>query len=408
MAKALFSKLITIVLIVLFGFIPIVVLMVKPEDVFTYEPLNPPFEEDNDGGVDIIFAGDIMLARRIEQKIQETNVNYPFESTHEYLQTADLRVGNLECVLSSRGELIEGREMPFRADPELVEGLAYADFHLLTLANNHILDYGAVALNDTIENLDDGNIKYTGLYTGESINDSKDFMARPLLFQRGAIQFAFLSYAQNPPAAWAFLDSFYEPIPLENDTMIAEIDYVKKQYPSAVIIIQIHWRISPQYQHTHTTYQEEITKSAIDAGATVVACHGPHAIQDIEAYQSQDNKTKGLILYSLGNYVFDLSNETSHYSILAKIGFEGTTISRIGILPIYRQDLQYSPAGKEKIYEYDPVWSLEWEQCEKLFTFKVNNPFFGPNLGSYLGIILSVPFIGISFLLKRRKLNREG
>lgn len=109
-----------------------------------------PKINDDSSEVSMIFVGDIMLARSIAEKIEETRISYPFEATKQYLESSDYRVGNLECVFSTRGNLIEGRKMPFQVDPTLVDGLKYADFNLLTLANNHILDFGSEALNDTI------------------------------------------------------------------------------------------------------------------------------------------------------------------------------------------------------------------------------------------------------------------
>ncbi len=373
-------KLTFILLIIFFDIIPFLLFLYQPfksSESMTYE---------SSSNVEILFVGDIMLAHTIEEKINEkNNSNYPFESTKNFLDSADYQIGNLECVLSSNGELIYGRKMPFQADPRLIEGIKYANFDLLTLANNHILDFGPKALNDTIDVLKENKIKFTGIYGGEIINYSSSDIQRPVLFEKNGLLFAFLSYAHNPPTQWTYLNSHYEPLPLNNPLVSSEITYVKENYPTAIIIVQIHWRISPQYGLNCNSFQKQTCYNTIDSGATIVSCHGPHTIQEIEAYGN------GLILYSLGNYVFDLSRELSWKSMIAKVEFKNSSIKSLKLLPIYRVNLQYVPAGEEQIFSYDKDLFLNWSDYENFYTYLEEMFNFRFSFGIIFGILFSIP-----------------
>ncbi|MHA1294605.1 MAG: CapA family protein [Promethearchaeota archaeon] len=395
------NKLIVILLIIFFYIISLSIFFLKPCSYLGQD------DYDSSSDIEIAFVGDIMLARRIEEKIEEEdNINYPFEPTKSFLDTADYRVGNLECVLSTKGELIESRTMPFQANPEFVEGLKYAGFDMLTLANNHILDFGPIALNNTLDVLNDNKIRITGIYSGEIINFSEAQIKRPVLFEKKGLIFAFLSYAQNPPSEWNSLNSYYKPIPLNQTILASEIAYVKQNFNDPIIIVQIHWRIYPQYNLTCNNFQKKICHIAIDNGANIVSCHGPHTIQEIEAYRSSiNNNHKGLIFYSLGNYVFDLSNELSWKSIIVKVRFKTAGIDSISILPIYRRNLQYVPAGNEQIFQYKYNLFLNWTNFENFFKIQSKNSFMAFLIGSIFGLMFSIPILYGFIIIYKNKVK---
>ena len=104
--------------------------------------------------VRLMAVGDIMLGRGVKEYSSAQGYVYPFQHVKDTLLGSDLIFGNLELPLSSRGTPHPTKRLgfpAFRADPEAVEGLLAAGFNVLSLANNHILDYGEKALFDTIE-----------------------------------------------------------------------------------------------------------------------------------------------------------------------------------------------------------------------------------------------------------------
>ena len=100
--------------------------------------------------VSIIAVGDIMLGRNVGKDLLDKNSNYPFRQIKELIHNVDIAFANLECPISSRGEK-QIKENCFRAKPDVIKGLRNTGFDILSLANNHIMDYGSDALDDTID-----------------------------------------------------------------------------------------------------------------------------------------------------------------------------------------------------------------------------------------------------------------
>ena len=122
----------------------------KPEDEILplYSPelnrvlVSGNTSEEESGEVTLIFVGDIMLSRFIGTlSARKNDWTFPFRRIADTTRPADIAVGNLEGPISARGERA-GSEYLFRADPRAVEGLRYAGFDVLSVANNHIWDYG--------------------------------------------------------------------------------------------------------------------------------------------------------------------------------------------------------------------------------------------------------------------------
>jgi poly-gamma-glutamate capsule biosynthesis protein CapA/YwtB (metallophosphatase superfamily) len=246
--------------------------------------------------ISVLFVGDIMLSRGVEWKIRENNdYRYPFLEVREVLQGADIAFGNLEGPISLRGTN-QGSEYSFRADPKVIEGLNFAGFDVLSLANNHILDWGANALNDTIELLSKNSIDTVGA------GASYDMANKPVIRKVGNTRIAFLAYTDLYP------DSF---IATNENSGISDFDLekIKKvieelKNNADVIVISIHF--GEEYSSEPSQYQINIARSLVDYGADAIVCHHPHVIQETELYKN------GFIAYSLGNFVFDqsFSNET--------------------------------------------------------------------------------------------------
>src|SRR3990167_1032379 len=118
-------------------------------------------QTDDDSG-SMIFVGDIMLSRSVGVAIRESgDYNYPFLKIADFLRDADLTFGNLENPVSSRGVNV-GSKYSFRADPRTLEGLKYAGFDVVSIANNHMWDYGRTAFLDTLTHLASAGIDFVG------------------------------------------------------------------------------------------------------------------------------------------------------------------------------------------------------------------------------------------------------
>lgn len=269
--------------------------------------------------VNLMAVGDIMLARTVTT--DTLLVDGPaavFAGVNSTLSEADLLVGNLECVISDLGEPVEPKAYTFRAPPLAAEALALAGFDVLDLGNNHALDYGYVAAQDMQVLLEEYGMVGVGLAANEAA------VRAPTLVERNGVRMAFLAYvdvpvetrskfdtlswaatADAPGLAWAVVEN-----------ISADVAAAKTQ--ADVVIVLLHFGLEGRTAVTRA--QKLQARAAIDAGAALVIGAHPHVLQAYEEYND------GLILYSLGNFVFDDFTEPEIYSVIFT-----ATITRAGV-----------------------------------------------------------------------------
>ncbi|MEK7187438.1 MAG: CapA family protein, partial [Patescibacteria group bacterium] len=143
--------------------------------------------------VKVMFVGDVMISRAVGDKIEKAkNPNYPFILVASTTQSMDILFANLETPISTRGKN-QGSIYSFRADPKVVNGLVFAGFDVVSLANNHIWDWGKDALSDTVEILQKNNIATVG--AGKNLEEAE----KPAVIKKKGTTFAFLGYTNLLP-----------------------------------------------------------------------------------------------------------------------------------------------------------------------------------------------------------------
>ncbi|MBW2992959.1 CapA family protein [Candidatus Woesearchaeota archaeon] len=246
---------------------------------------------------DILLTGDIMLSRGVAKRIKEHGSLFPFENISHILKQGDIVFGNLECPISDRGTRRNKRYV-FRANPESIKGLISAGFNVLSVANNHILDYGSEAFEDTVTFLKQNNILPAG---------------QNLAVLRGI---GFLAYSFN----------------FSEETILKDIRDAKRKVN--FLVVSMHW--GKEYSFEPTDDQKRLARLMIDNGADIIAGHHPHVLQLIEKYKN------GLIIYSLGNLVFDqYSHQGVKDSMIVKVNEE----MKIEKIPVHIND-DYQPCLK--------------------------------------------------------------
>lgn len=270
----------------------------------------PDFKKTKDVTT-LMFVGDMMLTRNVGKKIEETgDWRWPFLKIGEYLASADLTFGNLETTISERGYNV-GSIYSFRSNPKVAEGLLFAGFDVLSVANNHMGDWTRQAFEDTF-----GILKTNGInYAGGGFNEEEAHS--PTIREIKGTKFGFLGYtdlgARYTEAkgdasgiAWASKE-------------IVEKDVKNAKEKSDFVIVSFHF--GDEYKPLSNARQKILARSAIDAGASLVIGHHPHVIQEIEEYNG------GYIAYSLGNFVFDqyFSEETMK-GLLLKVIVKGAKV----------------------------------------------------------------------------------
>lgn len=232
--------------------------------------------------VQILFAGDAMLDRGIRYyaKINGGN-DFIFDKISPMLSENDLNVVNLEGPITSNKSVSAGtapgssNNYFFTFDPSWAETLFKNNIKLVSLGNNHILNFGREGLVETKNYLDKAKVDYFGA------PDS----ARSITENVGGINITFINY-----------NEFNDLLPEREQKSTIEKIQKAKQY-SDIIIVYCHWGV--EYSLTATDGQKNLAHQFVDAGADLIIGSHPHVIEPMEIYNGKR------IYYSLGNFIFD-------------------------------------------------------------------------------------------------------
>lgn len=282
--------------------------------------------------VSFCAVGDILLDRGVRKIIEENDICYPFEKIKKSITQNDLAFFNLECpVADSQDGYPINKRYSFRAEPSYIEGLKYAGFNIASVANNHTIDYGKSGFLKTIELLNNDSIFTVG--GGE--NQQKAF--EPLLIEKDGETFAFFGVLEFLLEGTTFNENKPYPAFGQIDRLCMKI----QEYNNIIdnIIVSFHW--GKENSIIPTSGQTVYAHKVINAGADLVLGHHPHVLQSIETYQNK------LILYSLGNFVFDNSKELQKQSVIFKCKFKDGNILMPELIPVYIKNNRPEPATSQ-------------------------------------------------------------
>ena len=306
------------------------------DDFYLEEPFSFTFQTPP-ASFDLVAVGDVMLDKLTFRRLREYSTAYPMEHIKHITSSGDLNFANLESPISDRGTPASKRYV-FRARPQAVEVLLDGGFNLVSLANNHILDYGVEAMADTISILDSHGIAHAG--AGMDLDSAR----RGYISEVNGVKVAVLAYTRAAPMryypAWQAEENkpgtmFY----YRKDLIMEDLERVRQQVD--VVIVSVHW--GNEYTHSVNQEQVDLGRFLVDNGADLVLGHHSHAPQGIEFYQGKP------IVYSLGNFLFypfriPICDET--YIFQATVGRDG--VESIRLTPVLLGDSQpFIPQGEE-------------------------------------------------------------
>jgi poly-gamma-glutamate synthesis protein (capsule biosynthesis protein) len=250
----------------------------------------------------IAFVGDLNLSLHVGinlaklergEKVPEgVTDGYPFTHVAERVRSADLTVGNLECVASLKGE-VDTWHNPFRC-PAAPEVLLEAGFDLVSLANNHALDYGRVGLFDMVRKLDEAKLPHFG--RENLVNEPQPVSIHDL----GGVKVGLLAYYVLPEAPF---------------------DEVKQARDRVdVLLTFMHWGAEGQTEPL--LLQRRLARELLGAGVDAVVGTHAHVPQDPEWYDGK------LIAHGLGNFVFSGMTHTENHRTgdILELDVDGTGI----------------------------------------------------------------------------------
>jgi poly-gamma-glutamate synthesis protein (capsule biosynthesis protein) len=280
--------------------------------------------------ITVILVGDIMLDRGVEYMVEKEgsgDFKFPFLKIADELKNADILFGNLEGPISDKGTKV-GSIYSFRNDPKAIEGLTYAGFDVVSLANNHAFDYGREALEDCLTRFSNEKIDYVGA------GFSEDEAFSPIVKEIKDTKIAFLAYTNLGPEIWkAGKENSGIAWISENDMEKIKKDIENAKEKSDILIVSLH--AGEEYQKEPTQFQIDFAKMAIDAGADLVVGHHPHVVQKNERYPEgkqvpYGTSWSGYIFYSLGNFVFDQSfSDQTMQGQMVKVLIENNKIKKV-------------------------------------------------------------------------------
>lgn len=279
-------------------------------------------------GVAIAAVGDVLLSRKIADTISDEGWKAPFRNSAKILQGSDFAFCNLETPAAFAGSPFPGKDpdVTFRAPPGALFGLKSGGFSIVSVANNHINDYGPAALKETLEALDILGIAHCG--AGVNAAEAR----RPAIMTAKGLRFAFLGYAEP---MWSVVEAGTEPgVALLNpDQIIADIQAARAE--ADVVVVSLHW--GEEHQGAPRESDRALARTFVDAGANLIIGHHPHVLQGAEFYR------EALILYSLGNFIFDMVSSKTYQSASALIRFEGKRPVEVRFRPILIDRLSFAP-----------------------------------------------------------------
>lgn len=242
---------------------------------------------DMQPSINLLVCGDFAPVGRMNSLIEESRYDHIFNELHQEIKTADIAVVNLEAPLIDTGVPHRKTGPTLKGGMKCAEALAFADFDLVTLANNHIMDYGEAGLRDTLRSLDQHGIAHIGA----GINSAE--AAKPFFFEKGGLRVAIVNFAEHEWSASEAGIPGANPIdPTSDLRMIQEV----REHANKVIVIthgghEMYELPSPR--------MKSLLRFYVDAGADAVINHHPHVVSGYEVYAGAP------IFFSVGNFVFD-------------------------------------------------------------------------------------------------------
>lgn len=247
----------------------------------------------------LLFVGDLMQHQAQIDAARRPDGSYDyshcFSLVKERIEDADIAIGNFEVTLGGRPY----RGYPqFSAPDEYLYALKEAGFDILSTANNHSLDRHRRGLERTLHLIDSAGLAAVGTY-----RDEEDRAKRyPLIVEKNGLRIALLcaTYGTNgisttPPNIVNSLD---------REELEADIHTARTMRPDAIIAI-VHW--GNEYQRQPNAGQQDLARWLVSQGVDHVIGSHPHVVQPIELAPHNQYPTQHAIVYSLGNYVSNMS-----------------------------------------------------------------------------------------------------
>lgn len=268
------------------------------------------------GNLTINLIGDVQLAE-VPAELLGDDPPHGFDRVIALVRDADLTFANLECPVASRGRAAD-KTFAFCAEPWRLAALARWGIDAVGLANNHVADFGPGALADTLRHLNAENIPHTGAGL------TRAAARQPVILERNGVKVAYLAYSDVIPGeARPYL---CRP---EEEVLRQDIINARENHGADIVIVAMHMGVERQEL---TPRQIALGRAALAAGADIVHGHHPHCILGFE------RTDRGLIAYSMGNFLFGHSGRSFRDTGLLRITVRDRRVAEAQIIPLRDKD----------------------------------------------------------------------
>lgn len=308
------------------------------------------------------FTGDILIHEDLYRKViaeKKNDFSILWNKTQSLIEKADITYANMEgptaLGINNKlqntgdkgfiydGELYSGTNYLFNYHPQLIEDLKRTGFDIVSTANNHSLDRGAIGIDKTIEELKKRDL----LFVGTRLAKSADSFYK--IIEKNNIRLAWISCTE-------LLNGFkdkqnqllrcYE----QSNEIVRLIKEIKENNKAHAIIITPHWGV--EYQHQPHPDQQKYAHLFLEAGANLIIGSHPHVLQPVEKYITKDQR-ETFIAYSLGNFVayqktLDRQASAFIYIELSVDQNQKSWISNYSYAPTVRSKKEIIPAAERK------------------------------------------------------------
>ncbi|WP_300455323.1 CapA family protein [Desulfobacula sp.] len=272
--------------------------------------------------VSLCIAGDWAPIRAFQPIIENTPEKI-YGDLLPMIRSADLSIVNLEAPLSDRGSPVHKSGAVFKGERNHVQGLCVVPFDVVTLANNHMFDYGLDAFQESLDSLDENHIKHTG--AGMSEQDAQ----KPLKIDINGLKIGIVNFsegedltaAHNGPGVMGW----------DLATVIQTVKALKAEMD--IVLVISHCGI--EYIPFPPPYVANAFIQIADAGADLVIGHHPHVPQGISFHNHIP------ICHSLGNFVFYQETDLKFRKLgyMVKAGLKKNAVVSLELIP-YQIDSQ--------------------------------------------------------------------
>ena len=289
-------------------------------------PTPAPAEAPPPGPITLVAGGDVTLGAHYEEWVDGLRARgqsgpavdgWGFSEVKPLFAGADLVVVNLECPFTARGAPIP-KNFNFRARPSSVSVLVEAGVRAVSLANNHLMDYGPDGVVDTIATLDAAGVAHFG--AGRTLAEAR----KPAIVEMGGLKVALLGYLilgekhPEPAVVWATETTAGVAGHPSDWTVVEKMvreDVAAARREADLVIPFFHW--GREGSKGPDAYQLALARAAVESGAAAVLGAHPHVLHGIERIGQVP------VFYSLGNFVFGGNwNPRDKDSVLVKARFD--------------------------------------------------------------------------------------